>query len=687
MHDGDHGPTAPAPGAPAVPKQAPAPDGARPEPVAPAGGRASRSRATRYLAAGAYLDVRYRDAVIAELVEHSERAVAPSFGVDLVPVLAHALRARSAETRTALVLLALLALHLALAVYAGAAPAAGALLLAGLLGWLAQWASGWSSTLYAPVPEPGRERAFLGGTGLGGTGLGGTALGGAALGVRAARAVPALRLLAAVALLAWAFLAVSVTGDQVERLRAYRDAVRVTDVDESGRQVVVEGLYYNEETGELFAGPSYREDGEHSYYAEDDLSGSPLLPAAAHGLSLATLVPLGLVLALHRRGTRRVLREELAEEPFRRRQMPGAVRWPTSGREVLLRHDELLRLIAREQHAATILYHERQPFAGAGEQWRPWSFVQELVRRPGAAKEAKGPADRPAAEPKPMTNEVLVENIRRHVQRLAAGGPQAAVVGHGDRLRALSVSDCVFLPAWQRPDSPLVGRRMEWTDELYARTLTAARSVSDEYARHFLCVTMGAWEEEVVTTVFVRAHTQGEMLVLEVLPHVLPPVRRRFRLVDAAEHLPLGGAWREAAAVVLDAPSAALRSLAVLGRHLASNLRARSNAEQARIGSLDVGPVVSVRELGAEGEMTLFQELDVTRFVKTVQDRITHGVRVSLREAGYRTDELEMHQTVINNSGVYLGGSNRGVISTGGGARVEQHLTAPPPGERGDDDD
>ncbi|PZG20996.1 hypothetical protein C1I98_37285 [Spongiactinospora gelatinilytica] len=50
--------------------------------------------ATRYLCAGAYLNGRFRDRVLRELLDDRYRAVAPSFGgVDLVPVLAHCLRA------------------------------------------------------------------------------------------------------------------------------------------------------------------------------------------------------------------------------------------------------------------------------------------------------------------------------------------------------------------------------------------------------------------------------------------------------------------------------------------------------------------------------------------------------------------------------------------------------------------
>jgi hypothetical protein len=67
------------------------------------------SNATRYLCAAAYLDRSYANTVIGELLG-SHRAVAPSLGVDLVPVIRHCLNARSAQLlRDVLVTVLLLA--------------------------------------------------------------------------------------------------------------------------------------------------------------------------------------------------------------------------------------------------------------------------------------------------------------------------------------------------------------------------------------------------------------------------------------------------------------------------------------------------------------------------------------------------------------------------------------------------
>ncbi|MDF5754109.1 hypothetical protein [Spongiactinospora sp. TRM90649] len=93
--------TAPPVGPPADPPPPGAPPGAPPQagaagyqpPLPPPGGPPLRN-ATRYLCAGAYLDQRFRDRVLRELLDDRHRAVAPSYGgVDLIPVLSHCLRA------------------------------------------------------------------------------------------------------------------------------------------------------------------------------------------------------------------------------------------------------------------------------------------------------------------------------------------------------------------------------------------------------------------------------------------------------------------------------------------------------------------------------------------------------------------------------------------------------------------
>ncbi|MFC4112162.1 hypothetical protein [Nonomuraea zeae] len=77
----------------------------------PAGARPELRAATRYLCAAAYLDMSFREKVLAELLEDAHRAVARSHdGLDIEAVLRHCLRARRlALTRDVLLVLAMAA--------------------------------------------------------------------------------------------------------------------------------------------------------------------------------------------------------------------------------------------------------------------------------------------------------------------------------------------------------------------------------------------------------------------------------------------------------------------------------------------------------------------------------------------------------------------------------------------------
>jgi hypothetical protein len=58
-----------------------------------------QSNATRYLCVGAQVDSAFAARVIQEVLEQRYRAIAPSFGLNVVPVVVHALNGRSRRKR------------------------------------------------------------------------------------------------------------------------------------------------------------------------------------------------------------------------------------------------------------------------------------------------------------------------------------------------------------------------------------------------------------------------------------------------------------------------------------------------------------------------------------------------------------------------------------------------------------
>src|SRR5260370_3639484 len=134
-------------------------------------------------------------------------------------------------------------------------------------------------------------------------------------------------------------------------------------------------------------------------------------------------------------------------------------------------------------------------------------------------------------------------------------------------------------------------------------------------AREYLCVRVGSWDQEVVTSMFVGFDLRGNTLYCEFYPHVLLPVVSSFHLVDRLPQrltakLLLRVAWDVPAGL----PSAAVRLAAGWlrrARHwLWRLLRAEVStvavvdASEVRLGryALDVvetGAVASLRELAA----------------------------------------------------------------------------------------
>ncbi|QKV94436.1 hypothetical protein HUT19_23965 [Streptomyces sp. NA02950] len=360
----------------------------------------------------------------------------------------------------------------------------------------------------------------------------------------------------------------------------------------------------------------------------------------------ALLIPAAMAgaVALHREHVAGVLATELDPVTFAD---PGA---DPAERFEGARFQRVRALIRREQHAPVILYHDQHPFLGAGAAHATWTLAVELRPREGATAV-------------PLDNRVILERIRPLVEALRTPSAGGAAVGAArlpavpdpapppgipgdrvrDRLRGLELDECVFLKATGLRSRSFV----PYGEADFARERAEAVEEGGEIRRHFLRIRVGAWREEVVVTVFVRVHTQGGMLMLEFAPHVLRPIRPAFRAVDRiSDSHRRGGLPGKAVWALARTPTAAGRALIQLFRSAAFLWRMYAGGYDAAIPD---GPWASVRELGSDGGASLFQEMDVSRYLKSVEDRVANGVRQALAEAGWETGEFE--QKVINVSG------------------------------------
>lgn len=539
--------------------------------------RHAASEATRLLCAGVYLDDDFRDTVVDELLVHEERVVAPSLGVDVSRVLAHALRARRLEAGWILLLIGLWLLHALLArgfffIF---------LLSCGLL-LLATWARGGASGPFR-ADYPGSD------------------------GIAPAR-------------------------------------MRLAAVLRVGGVLLLIGYVFSALELVFSGGP------EPSTLDGGTLS--ELTAGAGTGAAWAALLiptAMAAAVALHREHVARVLSGDLAPQTF------AAPADDPAERSGSARFQRVRELIRREQHAPVILYHDQHPFLGAGTAHATWTLAVELRPREG----------RTAV---PLDNRVILERIRPLVENLrtpsartparsSAVPRQSAEVR--DRLRGLELDECVFVKA-----TGLRGRSLAPHGEAhFERERAAAVEEAGEVRRHFLRIRVGAWQEEVVTTVFVRVHTQGGMLMLEFAPHVLRPIRPDFRAIDRlTDSHRRGGLPGKALWALARTPTTAGRVLIHGFRMLAFFLRIYTGAYAAAIPD---GPWRSVRELGSDDGASLFQEMDVSRYLKSVEDRVANGVRQALDEAGWETGEFEQKIINVSGGGIFIESAQDSAITVG----------------------
>lgn len=318
------------------------------------------------------------------------------------------------------------------------------------------------------------------------------------------------------------------------------------------------------------------------------------------------------------------------------------------------RFQRIRQRIRAEQYAPVIMYDVNDPFCGAGDSYRPWQLSVEL--RP---REDLGPDRKPV----PVTNARILERIVPLLERLRVPSPHGSAEAEaavGDRLRELVLDECVFLPAGGLPHRDTA----QVVHGQYPEQRAASIEEGGERRRHFLRVRVGGWDENLVVTVFVRVHTQGGMMMLEVAPHVLLPVRAAFHNADADAQRHRNNNWfGKAVWAVRNTPRSLAASATTLGRGLVSWWRI---ATAGHGGARPEGPRVSVRELASQDNGSLFHLMDLDRFLKTVQDRVVGGVILALHEAGWHTEEFARRAVNVAEGGVFIQSVNGSSFSVGG---------------------
>lgn len=128
-------------------------------------------------------------------------------------------------------------------------------------------------------------------------------------------------------------------------------------------------------------------------------------------------------------------------------------------------------------------------------------------------------------------------------------------------------------------------------------------------------------------------------------------------------------------------PRSAGEALITLGRGLPFAWRLLTGGHAH---ALPDGPALSVRELGSAPAGSTFQDMDVARYLRSVQDRVSRGVRLALGEAGYETGEFVQKIVNISGGAVHIGRADNSSFAFGGHARAQTTTGGPAP-RRGSD--
>ncbi|AUG78852.1 hypothetical protein CFP65_4090 [Kitasatospora sp. MMS16-BH015] len=364
--------------------------------------------------------------------------------------------------------------------------------------------------------------------------------------------------------------------------------------------------------------------------------------------------------------------------------------------------------LRRQQADPDVVFSDYAPFVGAGVELDSWSFPIELLpQRATPKKEAEGAEDPLAKQPQavPFTRAELHAHLRAELLRLGGHGPGQTYPG--DRLHGIRVDDYVFKRGRR------VGPAKDWSGTgpgtAFAELAPFAAQqaahqlgipadqlpgtwwydsldlAAEEQLRHYLATRVESWDGSVVVTVFTRAQLQGGLLFLESRAFLLPPLDRAYYAIDQIRPPKGVDGWLSVAA---RAVTSFLPLVATAVPDLYTTVRTANRTTRTqgwyawmchRDQPVDHGPTLSVRELGAEAEyQQLFQEMDVQRFVQSIELRTLTAVNRFLREHGYRTDEYEARQTTVINNGIQVNGTVNGIVQNGANTRASQQQVTPP---------
>lgn len=352
--------------------------------------------------------------------------------------------------------------------------------------------------------------------------------------------------------------------------------------------------------------------------------------------------------------------------------------------------DERVRELAEQQRGdgGVVYYDGYKPFVGAGVELDDWSTPVLLVpERPNPlfdledeAEEGEGAGDGGEGEDDgeltPFTVREITDYVAEQLHRDLVADPEP-----NERIEGLVIERRKFARAIAKHASGTIDAKVDSSELHWEESYDAARE--------YLCVRIGSWQQELVTSIFVGFDIRGNTLHMEFHPYVLLPIRRSFHLVD---RLPDRMSRRLLARVARDTLFALpLETLGLLLHPLALRLPAaadvaefldRKSAKRQRKNNpfgdnafglaryaeheINRGAHTSVRELAAQDQVQhFFQYSDLNKYRGVVERSLLRVIETFLEEHNVDLTDFRGAQSNILYQSI-------GNVQAGGDVKIDQ---------------
>ncbi|MFI6924314.1 hypothetical protein ACIBIZ_30535 [Nonomuraea spiralis] len=332
------------------------------------------------------------------------------------------------------------------------------------------------------------------------------------------------------------------------------------------------------------------------------------------------------------------------------------------------------------------MYANEDAFMGAGSIVRSWSIAVELDRvrgREGPPRRQDDPVDVDPVELHAFVRERL-KDMRDRVLRPNEGIQRLDIGDHVVTRGVFTVAD--WHQGGVQVPHPLIGKNGLPRSHATQEEIEAIARHPQGGVRYYQRVTINnagqeirdrngelvapAEDQEALTSAFIYLAVEGRMLYTQFVVTVLPPALGPYHVVDRLPTMTGGRiAWEAVRSLKLRLLRDVLAAPARLARAGMQAVRQNMLVPDPRKHIVyPYGARFSVRELGASDDLqTHIQVLDVSKYVRMIEQRLTEAVLDFLEDRGVETGayRLQAASVTMNTLSVSGGATVSGPVAFG----------------------